>query len=148
MDFANFKLTPTVGKRKIIDLTIADQYTYNQIDSNLKMYVKRQAETLAAYKKIKGTTSKEPLPEMMLEVRKWTAYIYMKLLSNGLFEPISDLADSNLMYAPFQCMATYFKQRGYCGIIYSSTVYRQSKDLVLFDKSLAHPVMPIEDFTV
>ncbi len=112
------------------------------------MYVKRQAETLAAYKKIKGTTSKEPLPEMMLEVRKWTAYIYMKLLSNGLFEPISDLADSNLMYAPFQCMATYFKQRGYCGIIYSSTVYRQSKDLVLFDKSLAHPVMPIEDFTV
>ena len=32
--------------------------------------------------------------------------------------------------------------------IYSSTVYRQSKDLVLFDKSLAHPVMPIEDFTV
>ena len=85
---------------------------------------------------------------MMLEVRKWTAYIYMKLLSNGLFEPISDLADSNLMYAPFQCMATYFKQRGYCGIIYSSTVYRQSKDLVLFDKSLAHPVMPIEDFTV
>lgn len=146
--FCEFQIDPTVGKRKIIDLTIADQYTYNQIDSNLKMYVKRQAETLAAYKKIKGTTSKEPLPEMMLEVRKWTAYIYMKLLSNGLFEPISDLSDSNLMYAPFQCMATYFKQRGYCGIIYSSTVYRQSKDLVLFDKSLAHPVMPIEDFTV
>lgn len=54
----------------------------------------------------------------------------------------------NLMYAPFQCIAQYFLDKGYSGIKYKSTVCESTKDIVLFDKTYAHPVGDIKDFII
>jgi hypothetical protein len=66
------------------------------------------------------------------------------LLSEEIFVPL-DTEDRDLAYAPFQTMATYFLSIGYSGIIYKSTVQNGGKNIVLFDKRLAHPMGEIVD---
>ena len=61
---------------------------------------------------------------------------------------MADADDKSLMYAPFQCMAQYFLNKGYVGIKYKSTVCTGAKDIVLFDKTMATPVGPIQDFII
>ena len=50
--------------------------------------------------------------------------------------------------APFQTMAQYYISLGYAGIIYGSTVSKTGKNIVLFDKTTAHPVGAIEDYRI
>lgn len=71
--------------------------------------------------------------------KKWLVPIYCKLISEQLLLPVAD-ANKSLEYAPFQCMANYFKSIGFDGIIYKSTVYDRAKNIVLFDKYMAKPV--------
>ena len=52
------------------------------------------------------------------------------------------------MYAPFQTMAQYYISLGYTEIIYGSTVSKTGKNIVLFDKTTAHPVGAIEDYRI
>ena len=73
---------------------------------------------------------------------------YLKLLSEQIFLPLEDTDDKELMYAPFQCIAQYFLSKGYVGIKYKSTVCTGSKDLVLFDKTIASPIGAIKDFVI
>lgn len=75
---------------------------------------------------------------------QWSIYTYCKLLSEEIFVPL-DTEDRDLAYAPFQTMATYFLSIGYSGIIYKSTVQNGGKNIVLFDKQLAHPMGEIID---
>lgn len=56
--------------------------------------------------------------------------------------------DKNLMYAPFQCIAQYFLSKGYGGIVYSSTVFPEGKNVVLFDKIAAHPYGAIRQIVI
>ena len=73
--------------------------------------------------------------------RKFCLYIYFKILSSELFKPVENAKSKKFEYAPFHCLAYYFKQLGYDGIIYKSTVSnsRYGKNIVLFDKYLANP---------
>ena len=64
-----------------------------------------------------------------LAVTHFLLETYCKLLSR----------DKEMEYAPFQCIAQYFKQKGYCGIIYKSTVCKYGKNLVVFDKNIFSP---------
>ena len=59
--------------------------------------------------------------------------IYFKLLSQEIFLQV-DSQNKDLEYAPFHCMAAYFKSLGFDGIIYKSTVSDAGKNLVMFDK--------------
>ena len=79
---------------------------------------------------------------------EWAVYTYSKLLSEQIFEPLNDTDDKTLMYAPFQSMAQYYISLGYSGIIYGSTVSSVGRNIVLFDKNVAHPIGTIEDYTV
>ena len=45
-------------------------------------------------------------------------------------------------------MAQYFLSLGYVGIVYSSTVFPEGKNVVLFDKDAAFPVGKIKKITV
>lgn len=56
--------------------------------------------------------------------------------------------NKSIMYAPFQCMAQYFLSKGYCGIVYSSTVFPSGKNVVLFDKMAAYPCGMIRRFVI
>ena len=44
---------------------------------------------------------------------KWSVYTYSKLLSEQIFEPLSEIDDKSIMYAPFQMMAQYYIFWGY-----------------------------------
>ena len=85
---------------------------------------------------------------MKAKISLWALHTYLKLLSEQIFTPLADADDKSLMYAPFQCMAQYFLNKGYVGIKYKSTVCTGAKDIVLFDKTMATPVGPIQDFII
>lgn len=72
---------------------------------------------------------------------------YALLLSEQIFLPLTT-EDRDIIYAPFQCMAEYFLQKGYIGIVYSSTVFPDGKNIVLFDKNAAIPYGEIKRITV
>lgn len=50
-------------------------------------------------------------------------------------------AEKGYEYAPFHCLAYYFEQLGFSGIIYKSTVCENTrrKNIVLFKKEYAEP---------
>lgn len=73
-------------------------------------------------------------------------YIYSKLLSEQIFKPLNDCDDRSIMYAPFQTMAQYYVSLGFSGIIYESTVSRSGRNIVMFNKNVAHPTGEIEDY--
>lgn len=81
------------------------------------------------------------------DLEKLLINTYCKLLSDYIFEPVESV-DGDIMYAPFQTMAQYFKRKGYIGIIYKSTRYSGGKNLVLFDKNYAQPIGPIREYII
>ena len=70
------------------------------------------------------------------------------LLSEQIFIPLDATDNKAITYAPFQTMAQYYISLGYSGIIYGSTVCSVGKNIVLFDKQMAHPIGAIEDFRI
>ena len=70
-----------------------------------------------------------------------------KIACRSDFLPITT-EDRALTYVPFQCMAQYFLSKGYSGIVYSSTVFPEGKNVVLFDKEAAHPFGIIKSVTI
>lgn len=127
----------------IVDLTIASNEAFDEINAELKKdgqaIVKREIG-LGLMKAASGGFSKEDISttDIYLHLKKWIAFTYAKLLANQIFIPITT-EDRELMYAPFQCMAYYFLSKGYSGIIYSSTVYPNGKNIVMFDKNSFEP---------
>lgn len=97
----------------VIDLTIADKMTIEEICT-------KQCET----------------PERA--TAKFILQLYCKLLSEEIFLPVKN-EDKDVEYAPFHCMAQYFKSLGYDGIIYKSTVSKVGKNMVMFDKTSFTP---------
>lgn len=79
---------------------------------------------------------------------EWGVYTHTKLLSEQIFEPLYDTDDKSIMYAPFQTMAQYYISLGYAGIVYGSTVSSVGRNIVLFDKNIAHPDGVIEEYIV
>lgn len=128
--YCPFELSNSINYRKVVDLTVADNSTYEQLDELVEATVRNPScRTQSAVKK--------NLEKLLIDT-------YCKLLSDYIFEPVES-GDGDIMYAPFQTMAQYFKKKGYIGIIYKSTRYSGGKNLVLFDKNYAQPIGPIRE---
>ncbi|MCL2146492.1 MAG: RES domain-containing protein [Synergistaceae bacterium] len=120
----NRKFHKNQKRNYVIDLTIADNTTYDELNRDLeKMGL---SQSLRTYK-----------------IKKWVAFTYMKMLSSEIFVPLSSV-DTSIEYLPFQCLAKYFERHNLRGIIYKSTVYEKFRNIVLFDKKIASPVGDIE----
>lgn len=146
--FCYFKFAENAINEKIVDLTIAEDYSYENINDALEAYgqevLKREIKKALLSGKMppKGNiVNKEEFEKVFLQ---WSIKTYCKLLSEEIFIPI-DTDDKDLIYAPFQTLAQYFLSMGFCGIIFKSTVCKDGKNLVLFDKNLAYPTGTIID---
>ncbi len=147
----SFEINSANKDEKIIDLTLADEMAYEDINTQLENSGKDYF--LRCYKRSmkKGravTLTENEINEIKAEISFWALHTYLKLLSEQIFTPLADADDKSLMYAPFQCMTQYFLNKGYVGIKYKSTVCTGAKDNVLFDKTMATPVGPIQDFII
>lgn len=131
--YCPFKLSDSINYRKVIDLTIADNSTYDQLDELVEVTVRNP--------------SCRAMSAVRRDLEKLLINTYCKLLSDYIFQPVESV-DSDIMYAPFQTMAQYFKRKGYIGIIYKSTRYSGGKNLVLFDKNYAQPIGPIREYII
>ncbi len=134
----SFEIDKSIRNRKIVDLTISDNYTFDEI--NYKLTSKRLD--------IRSTLETQQRDIKYKEiVADWFTATHTKMMSEQLFLPLKT-NNRKLMYAPFQCLAYYFKRQGFKGIIYRSTVYPSGKNLVLFDKHYAHPASDITCYKI
>ena len=148
--FCHFSFNDISLVLNLVDLTIADDISCEELNSKLEEYGQKQLKN-----GIKAAMALGYIPKYNVNVdefkklfTKWGVYTHTKLLSEQIFEPLNDTDDKTLMYAPFQSMAQYYISLGYSGIIYGSTVSSVGRNIVLFDKNVAHPIGTIEDYTV
>lgn len=142
----HFKMNSSFADVKLVDLTIGCKYTIEDLQEGFDTEIKKMAnKTLRIFRAsgIKIPTDKEKLEQI---TGKWFSYYYAKLISEELFIPVE--TDKKYMYTPFQCLANYFKELGFEGIIYSSVAYPKATNVVLFDKFMAEPYGDIEIFNV
>lgn len=146
--FCYFEFNTEAKNHKIVDLTIAENYEYDDFNSALEAYIQEKKNELIKKALLTGKVPNKKDIAQGLGFGEvfvsWCVYTYCKLLSEEIFTPL-DTDDRDLAYAPFQTMANYFLSMGYSGIIYKSTICRGGKNIVLFDKQLAHPVGNIID---
>lgn len=148
--FCHFEFNALDDDCKLVDLTIADDKAYAELNHELEIFARKEV-----IKAIKSVKTLDHVPKISIdpeELKKilvpWSAYTYTKLLSEQIFIPL-DVSDSRVMiYAPFQTMAQYYISLGYSGIIYGSTVCSIGKNIVLFGKDMASPIGEIEDYTI
>lgn len=147
----SFRLKDAYKNSKVVDLTIAKEHSYDDLNNNLiqcceaiykREFIKGFANIFSA-----GTIRKPQAKDFRGIFEKWVVYTYARLLSEQIFLPITT-ENREIMYAPFQCMAQYFLSLGYVGIVYSSTVFPEGKNIVLFDKEMAEPYNQIKNIIV
>ena len=148
--FCHFSFDDSSLELKLVDLTIADDISYEELNSQLEEYGQKQVKKGTKATKALGFVPRHTVnvDEFKRLFTKWGVYTYTKLLSEQIFEPLSDTDDKTLMYAPFQTMAQYYISLGYSGIIYGSTVSSVGRNIVLFDKNVAYPIGAIEDYNL
>ena len=146
--FCHFSFKDRFLDLKLVNLAIADNISYAELNSRLDEYGQKQLKKGKKVAKALGFIPKYNInvDEFEKLFTKWGAYTYTKLLSEQIFEPLNDTDDKTLMYAPFQTMAQYYISLGYAGIIYGSTVSSVGKNIVLFDKNIANPVGTVENY--
>ncbi|MCX0385049.1 hypothetical protein LI053_06210 [Clostridium perfringens] len=129
--------------KKVINLTIADNKTFEKIESELwekdVNYLSSNCNNFIS--KRRKVDKCKVLNYYHKVSRRFCLDVYFKILSSELFKPVENAKSKEFEYAPFHCMAYYFKQLGFEGIIYKSTVCNNGygKDIVLFNKNLAKP---------
>lgn len=148
--FCGFELNSGYKHFKVVDLTIANEKSYDDINGSLGLLKERAFEDGLKYAKAHGLDAyrsnyDHTWWESWLE--KWLLFIYAKMMSENIFVPI-DTTNKKLEYAPFQTLAMYFMEKGYNGIIYASTVFPKGKNIVLFDKNCANPSGKVLDYII
>lgn len=146
-----FKCKILDGDLRLVDLTIAKELEYDAINQQLEQtsqHLANQEVTriLTEYRET-GVLRKFHAEGIILAANRWAVFTYAHLLADEIFLPITT-EDKDLMYAPFQCLAQYFLTKGYCGIVYSSTVFPMGKNVVLFDKKMAEPYGDIKKIVI
>lgn len=126
----DFKANEKFANDLVIDLTIAKGKSISELENQFNA---RANQIL--YSEKPQTVVRKELEKCNVE---FFMNVYAKLLADQIFLPV-DSADKSVMYAPFQCMAQYILSKGYSGIVYASTVYPAGNNIVLFDKTAAHP---------
>lgn len=146
-----FKLNEDYLKKTLVDLTIAEDVQYEDLNKQLEKSADEicDREVKKALKGImrKGYVKTPNVSDFLDKFERWAAFTYARLLSKQIFIPV-ETEDKKLMYSPFQCMAQYFLSLGYEGIVYSSTVFPEGKNVVLFDKDAAIPIGKIKKIYV
>lgn len=148
--FCHFQFDSKYDECKLVDLTIADDVSYAELNADLEEYGQAQVKKGIKIAKALGfvprmNTNKKEFEELFT---RWGVYTYTKLLSEQIFEPLTVCDNKTIAYAPFQTMAQYYISLGYSGIVYGSTVCPVGKNIVLFDKHMACPVGTIEDYKI
>ena len=148
--FCHFGINDSFDSLKLVDLTIADDISYETLNKQLEDYGQSQVKKEIKKAKVLGFVPRNGIDkeEFKRIFTKWGVYTYAKLLSEQIFEPLSEMEDKSIMYAPFQTMAQYYISLGYSGIIFKSTVYERGKNIVLFDKAIAYPQGTIEEYRI
>lgn len=140
-----FQLKPHFDNKRVVDLTIANGKTYDDLCEEFNHYAGYKARQ-AAFNKIEGRTTKDYRAGVANEFSRWWCQFYVMLLSGYIFTRVDEIdaaghkINKKYWYAPFQCLAKYFDSLGYVGIIYNSTVSKDGRNLVLFDKKMAELV--------
>ncbi len=145
-----FRLDKSNEWKKVVDLTIADGIEYADINLRLSQIMQNiwDREVNRRISAIKmGMKPKANSDDIKPGFEEWAVYTYAKLMSEQIFVPLTK-EDKSIMYAPFQCLAQYFLSKGYYGIVYSSTIFPEGKNIVLFDKNFAFPVGTIKKIVV
>lgn len=142
--FCKFETLEEFKEKKIVDLTIANEVDFDDINQEFGDFTKKYIKEKAEKSLQTGIYQGVDMAEIFKPLIKWTVYTYAKLLSSQIFTPITT-TDKQLEYAPFQTIANYFLSLNYVGIIYESTVYPEGKNIVLFDKQIAYPKDEILD---
>ena len=152
--FCNFQINENYSNVKVVDLTIADELSYEDINDRLRAVEQREYEKSLKYARKNGfwmyrlhqNNDQDYKDRVQQDIAKWVLHTYAKMMSKNIFVPI-ETEDKKLEYAPFQTLAMYFIREGFDGIVYSSTVCPTSKNLVLFDKKYAIPFDLVKDYT-
>ena len=146
-----FQLNEDYSEKTLVDLTIAEDVLYEDLNRQLENSANdiRNREVKKAVDGImrKGYAQTPDVSDIKEKFTWWAAYTYARLLSKQIFVPV-ETKDKEFMYSPFQCMAQYFLSLGYAGIVYSSTVFPEGKNVVLFDKNAATPIGKIKKINV
>lgn len=142
--FCHFEINNTYLDGKIVDLTIADDVTYEEINKELEMYGRSQMRKMKKAFRDLGIAPHFDRSKFNEVMRKWGVYTHTKLLSEQIFVPL----ETGVEYFPFQTMAQYYISLGYVGIVYGSTVSKVGKNIVLFDKNIGLPVGNIETMSI
>lgn len=148
--FCNFKANSVYSNLKIVDLTIADEMTYDEINNILKELEEQEYDRAFKYAKKYGYWAYRlnyKNDNMKQDIAKWVLRTYAKMMSKNLFVPLRT-DNKKLEYAPFQTLAMYFIREGFDGIIYASTVCPESKNIVLFNKEYAIPYGKVSDYII
>lgn len=148
--FCHFRFDVKYDDYKLVDLTIADDISYAELNASLEDYGQAQVKKGVKIAKVLGfvprmSTNKKEFTELFT---RWCVYTYTKLLSEQIFVPLDVTDNKEIAYAPFQTIAQYYISLGYSGIVYGSTVCPVGKNVVLFDKQMAYPIGTIEDYPI
>ena len=148
--FCRFKVKDEYSDFKIVDLTLADKDSYQDIVDRLEnvLYKKKEKaihDVLRAGFRRNIYSNKDFKTEA--PAKEWQLYTYLKMLSLNIFVPL-ETEDKSIVYRPFQTIAKYFESLGYSGIVYSSTVFEHSKNLVLFNKDFVYPSGELLDYKI
>lgn len=148
--FCKFEYNHDYGDLKLVDLTIANEMTYDEINGMLQKAEKEEYRKRKRYACRYGYwTYRMNYNDDALQqvIAKWVLYVYAKMMSMNLFIPI-ETNDKKFEYLPFQTLAAYFIKEGYDGIVYSSTVCSGAKNIVLFNKNYALPYGDVFDYVI
>lgn len=148
--FCHFQRDTKYDMCKLVDLTIADDVSYVELNTTLEKYAQVQTEKIKKIIKATGFPPKINIDQKEFEkvFTQWAVYTYVKLLSTQIFKPLDNCDNKAITYAPFQTIAQYYISLGYSGIIYDSTVCLKGKNIVLFDKHMACPIGTIENYKI
>lgn len=146
VSICKFKVKESYNDKKIIDLTVVDKYSYDNLIDEVLKYKK----LICLSRKISKNNEKKSEKEILKsEIEKnpngnkakltvILGKIYMKMISEDLFLPVDGL-NRDYEYASFHAFANYFEKKGYSGIIYNSTVNPGNKNLTLFNVDYTEP---------
>lgn len=148
--FCHFQFNSKYDKCKLVNLTIADDVSYEELNAALEEYGQAQVKKGVKIAKALGYVPKVSVDKEEFKKRFtcWGVYTYAKLLSEQIFVPLDASDNKSITYAPFQTMAQYYISLGYSGIVFDSTVCPEGKNIVLFDKQMALPIGKIEDYKI
>lgn len=136
--FCHFELLSQYANLKIINLTIADNLSYDEINDHTYTEFCQSCEKHNC-----------EMPNKISDniLNSWYLLTLCKILSEKIFEPVEN-CNKKIDYKPFQTLAKYFEEQGYVGIKYKSTVFDKANNIVLFDKKYVKPCGDIIDYYV